>query len=157
MLTQATLALPRVTQPAGGARRMNAICVPFSGRDQLILIRGLPGSGKSTRARALAIVGFDHFEADMFFEREGKYLYDASRIREAHSWCQSMTRRALASGKRVVVSNTFTRLKEMEPYWSMAERVRVVEAKGAWGNVHGVPAERVRKMAERWEPLPAQR
>ena len=150
------LALPHAPRPAFRVRRaVSAICVPFSFSDRLILIRGLPGSGKSTRARSLAIVGFEHFEADMFFVRDGIYRYDASRIKDAHAWCQKMTRDALATGKRVVVSNTFTRLQEMEPYLSMASRVRVVEAKGNWGNLHGVPAAMVQRMAERWEALPA--
>ena len=65
-----------------------------------------------------------------------------------------MTRQALAAGKRVVVSNTFTRLQEMEPYRSMSGLIRVVEAKGQWQNQHGVPAETIQRMAERWEMLP---
>lgn len=134
-------------------RSVSSICIPFSQRDQLILIRGLPGSGKSTRAKALAMVGFEHFEADMFFERDGVYEYDSARIRDAHAWCQKRARQALACGKRVVVSNTFTRLQEMEPYRKMAERVRVVEVSGNWGNVHGVPAAAVQRMAKRWEAL----
>ena len=117
---------------------------------KLILIRGLPGSGKSTMAKVLALVGFEHFEADQFFEVKGVYQYDASRIRDAHAWCQRMARQALEAGKRVVVSNTFTRLNEMEPYRSMTKNVRVVEATGRWENQHGVPAEMMQRMAERW-------
>ncbi len=55
---------------------------------ELVLIRGLPGSGKSTMAKDLATQGYLHFEADMYFELDGHYRYDASCIREAHSWCQ---------------------------------------------------------------------
>ena len=121
---------------------------------ELILIRGLPGSGKSTMARSLVSEGFLHFEADMFFEVDGQYRYDATRIREAHSWCQNMARQALAAGKRVVVSNTFTQLRELAPYFSMAQNARVIEANGKWQNVHGVPAETLERMASRWEPLP---
>ncbi|MEO6972295.1 MAG: AAA family ATPase [Rhodoferax sp.] len=141
---------------------MNATSRPFTPRKdelrgELILIRGLPGSGKTTMAKVLALVGFKHFEADMFFELDGVYHYDASRIREAHVWCQKMARQALAIDKRVVVSNTFTRLQEMEPYRSMTENVRVVEATGRWDNLHGVPAGMMQRMAERWEALPSSR
>jgi predicted kinase len=121
---------------------------------ELILIRGLPGSGKSTMARDLVSKGFCHFEADMYFEVNGTYEYDASRIRDAHNWCQSMTRQALAANKRVVVSNTFTQLREMAPYLGMTRNATVVEATGKWQSVHGVPAEILDRMAQRWETLP---
>ena len=122
---------------------------------ELVLIRGLPGSGKSTLARELADNGYLHFEADMFFEVGGTYRYDASKIRDAHSWCQRMTRQALGRGEKVVVSNTFTQLREMEPYLAMSKDVRVVEAKGRWQNQHAVPEAMLERMAQRWEVLPA--
>jgi tRNA uridine 5-carbamoylmethylation protein Kti12 len=37
---------------------------------KLILIRGLPGSGKSTIAREYVKQGYHHFEADMYFEKK---------------------------------------------------------------------------------------
>ena len=90
----------------------------------------------------------------MYFETNGDYQYDASRIRDAHIWCQNMTRQALTAGKRVVVSNTFTQLREMAPYLSMTQNAQVIEATGKWQNIHGVPAEMLERMAHRWEPLP---
>lgn len=107
-------------------------------------------------AKVLTLVGFEHFEADMFFEEDGQYHYDASRIRDAHSWCQLMTRQALAKGEKVVVSNTFTQLRELEPYQLMTINVRVVEARGKWQNKHGVPVEMLERMEQRWEALPAE-
>lgn len=92
----------------------------------------------------------------MYFETNGDYQYDASRIRDAHNWCQKMARQALAAGKRVVVSNTFTQLRELAPYLSMAKNARVIEATGKWQNVHGVPVAMLERMAERWEPLPGE-
>jgi chloramphenicol 3-O-phosphotransferase len=124
---------------------------PASG--ELVLIRGLPGSGKSTMAREYARKGYAHLKADMFFEYGGEYQYDASRIRDAHTWCQRMTREALVSGRSAVVSNTSTQLREMAPYQSMSGKVRVIEATGRWQNTHGVPAEMLERMAQRWEPL----
>ena len=123
---------------------------------QLVLFRGLPGAGKSTKARVLKEIGYKHFEADMFFEVDGVYRYNPSRIRYAHDWCKLMTRHALGLGERVVVSNTFTTRSEIQPYLEMgAESIRIVEADGSWENVHNVPTEVVRKMASRWERLPS--
>jgi len=97
--------------------------------------------------------GYQHFEADMYFMQDGVYRYDASRARDAHSWCKTMTRSALAGDERVVVAKTFTRLSEMQPYFDMCGNVRVIEATGRWPNAHGVSPERILQMAERWEPL----
>ena len=91
----------------------------------------------------------------MYFERDGEYKFDASRLRNAHEWCQRETRRLLAEGKRVVVSNTFTQLWELQAYLDMAKElgcsVKVIEATGNYGNVHGVPPESLEKMRNRWE------
>jgi hypothetical protein len=105
-------------------------------------------------ARQFVALGYRHFEADMFFVVDGEYRYDPSRIKEAHAWCQAQTRQALSEGHSVVVSNTFTRLNEMDPYRRMTTRLRIVEATGRWPNVHGVPDFVLTRMAERWEKLP---
>ena len=53
---------------------------------ELYLLRGLPGSGKSTLAKSL---GGKHFEADMYFVRDGEYQFDVTKLKEAHEWCRS--------------------------------------------------------------------
>lgn len=91
----------------------------------------------------------------MYFDVDGNYQYDASRIQAAHDWCKRKTSEALGRGENVVVSNTFTRLVEMAPYYEMgANTVKVIEATGLWENSHGVPADMVERMAARWESLP---
>ena len=125
---------------------------------KLVLIRGLPGSGKSTIANALTKAGFVWYEADTYhLNDEGDYCFDRANEKAAHAWCQSETRKALENGERVVVSNTFTQLWELTPYFEMAKTLgiepNVIEAKGNWPNMHAVPAEIMDQMRARWEPL----
>ena len=122
----------------------------------LVLIRGLPGSGKSTMAKAMT--DHKHYEADQYFTVNGLYKYDPAGVGAAHQQCQDNVLNALLDGCNVVVSNTFTRLWELGAYLRMASGldviVRVVEATGEYPNVHGVPAEVIEKMRARWEPTP---
>ena len=117
----------------------------------LYLVRGAPGSGKTTYAKTLGIA--DHYEADMWFDANGGY--DPSKIKQAHEWCQNKAREAMEAGRPCVVSNTFTRLWEMSYYRAVAERlgyeVREVVMRGEWTNVHGVPKDKVRQMRARFE------
>lgn len=122
----------------------------------LVLIRGLPGSGKSTMAKDVVFKDFEHYEADQFFiDTNGIYNYDYKKINNAHEWCQQKTLMALTKGKSVVVSNTFTQLSEMEPYIEMANTFGIqpciIKATGNYSNEHGVSASTIERMRQRWE------
>lgn len=127
----------------------------------LYLLRGIPGSGKSTLARQLAD---SHFEADMYFTNEnGQYLFDASKLRNAHVWCQTEVENAMilnhttGVNERIAVSNTFTQEWEMDPYFKMAETYGyrvfslVVENRHGGENLHNVPENKIQAMKSRFE------
>lgn len=121
----------------------------------LTLIRGLPGSGKTTLAKTYSA---DHFEADMYFVNDdGEYQFDATRLKQAHCWCQDSAKQSLQQGRSVVVSNTFVRLWEMKPYLKMAQRhnaeLEVIECQGRYANTHGVSQAIVNEMKKRWQVL----
>lgn len=123
---------------------------------ELILIRGVPGAGKSTHAKKFVEQGYLNYEADMYFvDFNGDYIFDPTKLHRAHSWCQRKTRDALENGISVVVSNTFTTKKEMKEYLDMAEElgipVRVIKVVGSFQNVHGVPEEALQRMRDRWQ------
>ena len=124
---------------------------------QLVIVRGLPGSGKSTYAKTLNMV---HFEADRFFEKDGVYNFDAKLLAAAHRWCFNNVIETLKSGHDCVVSNTFTKIWEMGNYVTTAKilgdvKIRVVEMHTQYDNVHNVPVDIQKQMAERWQPIPS--
>lgn len=138
----------------------------------LILVRGVPGAGKTSLATTLCdvidvYVDNHVISADDYFYQGEEYKFDPSKLKEAHSSCLERTRRFLERardfpskmGKPAVlfVANTFTREWEMDQYFELARefdwRVHtiVVENRHESHNVHGVPDEKVKEMKSRFE------
>ncbi len=131
----------------------------------LIILRGLPGAGKSTFANFIWQSGVI-FEADKYFiNAEGEYVFDAFKLHKAHEWCiasieAAMQRNAESNGQyfsEIVVSNTTTTQKEIQPYMDLAAAYGynvislIVENRHGNKSIHGVAEETLDKMENRFE------
>ncbi|XP_029918305.1 NEDD4-binding protein 2 isoform X2 [Myripristis murdjan] len=133
----------------------------------LVLLRGAPGSGKSTMARAIlehnpgAVV----LSTDDYFTRNGEYQFDLSALGEAHEWNQKRAKEAFESGANpIIIDNTNMQGWEMRPYVNQAlkhkYKVLFREPDTWWKNKprelgrrskHNVPVEKIRRMLDGYE------
>ena len=128
--------------------------VTESNMTKLYIVRGIPGSGKSTFAKKLLEQGKvqQHLEADEFMTDEnGDYKFDPTILQKCHQQCQMWVKYYLDRGQSVVVSNTFSRKWEILPYTRMGAEFEVIEMKGNYQNVHNVPQFIVDNMKNRWQ------
>lgn len=144
------------------------------GHRVLILMRGVPGSGKSYLAKKIvaatistSLVDYKtHIcSTDDYFESGGVYIFDKQRLSEAHDWNQRRVRNALHQGlSPVIVDNTNVETWEMEPYLRDGVRngylIEVMEPNTPWAkkynqlvmrNSHNVPPHTIRKMLNNFE------
>lgn len=95
---------------------------------KLILMRGIPGSGKSTLTSYIRNVYGDTLvaSADDYFMRDGEYRFDPKGLHAAHAQCKARVVEWLDSGAQsiCIVDNTF-----IEPQ-HIAEYTSIVAAKG---------------------------
>jgi predicted kinase len=123
----------------------------------LYIVRGVPGSGKSTFAQSLDC---PVFEADQYFidSETGEYKFDGSKIKLAHNWCKLRVEQSMEDDfQKIAVSNTFTQEWEMDAYYEMAKQYGyrvfslIVENRHGGVNEHGVPEDKLEQMKTRFE------
>ncbi len=122
---------------------------------EIILLRGVPGSGKTTCAKE-KYPNHVLCEADEFFidSKTGYYKYIPERIADAHEYCYNKVIENIEKGNDVVVANTFVHLWEMRPYLDLREkghRVKIITLNREGKNTHNVPEEVVKKMRNEFE------
>jgi predicted kinase len=92
-----------------------------------------------------------------FWDKNGEYKFDASKLKQAHKWCQDTTEDWMLRGYNIVVSNTFTQEWEMKAYYDLAEKYGyqvysiIVENRHEGVNEHGVPEDKLEQMKNRFE------
>ncbi|TGL60193.1 ATP-binding protein [Leptospira ognonensis] len=123
----------------------------------LILLRGLPGAGKTTLASLLVKNRMlSCFSLDSYFTNEkGEYQFDYKRNHLAYKACQSNVEEAMQMEESIIlVDQTFALLWEMQPYLDLAKKyeyqlfVCTVENRHNGKNQHGISDEQVLKMAK---------
>ena len=96
------------------------------GTPSLILLRGLPGSGKSTFADLISEnKKYPCFSVDDYFTNtnNGSYNFIFNENHLAYNLCEDNTRKAMENGdKKIIVHNTFTMDWELKPYFELAEK-----------------------------------
>ncbi len=129
------------------------------------ILRGLPGSGKSTIAKILAsIADVIVCSADNLFVNRatGVYQFDKTKLPQAHAECYKKFYGCILEGYNVVIDNTNTSEWEYKKYKDFAEKmgyqVHVINVQTnlsdkelADRNVHKVPLETITLMRERYD------
>jgi len=138
---------------------------------KLIIMRGLPGSGKSYTAKRLAKDKGTVVSADDYFMVNGKYVFNRDETYIAHAQCQAKTARLMAGGAPlIVIDNTNVKVMHYQVYLELArefeyeEEIVFPEYKLAfkkpkvwdvdylaYNNKHDVPLEVIQQMADDFE------
>lgn len=136
------------------------------------LIRGIPGSGKSTMARNIQLelskAGNEivlYATDDFWIRPNGMYDFNYDLITPAHRWNQKRVELAMLGHIDVIVDNVNSTWKEIQPYVKLAYMysyvIQLHESDTPWAmnveecykrNTHGVPYSTILRMYHEWEP-----
>ena len=136
----------------------------------MLIMRGLPGSGKSSLVRRI-LKTYPQAEvcsADAYFtQADGSYQYDRDKIKEAHIYSQEKAEALCRDAcNLVIVDNTHVKRWELQPYLNIATKFRysvvILEPQTPWAkdpeqlamrNSHNVKESVIRKKVKEWQEI----
>ncbi|KAH8307016.1 hypothetical protein KR044_003196, partial [Drosophila immigrans] len=157
-------------------KEFNELCKKVEcGQRIMIIMRGAPGSGKTTLAKSLLQQtrllelqpAMQEFicSSDDYFNTQRGYQFNPASLTDAHEWNkQRVAQKAAAGWSPIIVDNTNIMIWEMQPYVQLAVQhgylLELLEPQTAWcksasklaqRNVHQVPKENIQRMLDRYE------
>ncbi|MBA3682744.1 MAG: AAA family ATPase [Bacteroidetes bacterium] len=128
--------------------------------NSLIILRGLPGSGKTTLANLLSENKWPVFSIDSYFTdpitKEYNFQFDKNHL--AYKNCEEQTKQAMQNKtEKIFIDNVFSIDWEIEPYFKLASEndysVFVVTVENHHGkeNMHNISSEQIQKMAAKYK------
>ncbi|NTS78225.1 AAA family ATPase [Catenovulum sp. SM1970] len=119
----------------------------------LIILRGLPGSGKTTFAELL---GGKICSADHYFYVDGQYQFNPAKLKQAHHHCQRNCQHFMQSDEPlIIIANTSCTERELKPYYDLAKQYNyrvhcmVMENRHQGENTHQVPSDVLASMKKK--------
>ena len=127
----------------------------------LIILRGLPGAGKTKLAKLLSENNkWPVFSIDSYFTdpltNEYNFQFDKNHL--AYKNCEDQTKTAMENKtEKIFIDNVFSLDWEIEPYFKLASKynynvfVATVENYHLNKNSHGISDEQLQKMATKYK------
>lgn len=126
----------------------------------LIILRGLPGSGKTTLANILSENKWPVFSIDSYFTDPitNKYHFQFDKNHLAYKNCEEQTKQAMQNKiEKIFIDNVFSIDWEIEPYFKLASKnnysIFIVTVENYHGNknIHEISEEQIQKMAAKYK------
>ena len=128
------------------------------GKCTLTLIRGLPGSGKSTYAKSLNVL---HLEDDHFCMQGGEYKWSKDTYLLNRRKLYHLATHIIQWQVDCVVASIFWQASDILEYKQLAKfqdfKFKVIKMTGNYGkDIHKVKKSHIKQMKEDWEDYPGE-